>query len=194
MLSAVNPRLTLNVGGPNKPLSGSLQRRRYTYRVYDHGIGNYITRSRNTNELEFRYTVAKDDRETNGVSIAADNTLTLGLDCRPATATPDQDDKEDSEDSVILSPRTLTFTITDDDARGVTVDTDPILPDTAESAVLSVSDDGTTTTAAYTGIPIAQPNGNVTIPTADALDRVDLAPTGLLVFSPRRGPRRRRSP
>lgn len=99
MLSAVNPRLTLNVGGTNKPLSGYLQRRRYAYRVYDHGIGSYITRSRNTNEPEFHYTVAKDDRETNGISIAA-----------------------------------------------------------------------------------------------DALDRVDLAPTGLLVFSPRRGPRRRRSP
>ncbi len=126
MLSAVNSRLTLNVGGTNKPLSGSLQRRRYTYRVYDHGIGNYITRSRNTNEPEFRCTVAKDGRETNGASIAADNTLTLGLDCRPATAAPDQDDKEDTEDSVILSPRTLTFTITDDDARGVTVDADPL--------------------------------------------------------------------
>lgn len=72
MLSAVNPRLTLNVGGTNKPLSGSLQPRRYTYRVYDHGIGSYITRSRNTNEPEFHYTVAKDDRETNGISIAAD--------------------------------------------------------------------------------------------------------------------------
>lgn len=124
MLSAVNPRLTLNLGGINKPLSGSLQRRRYRYRVYDHGIGSYITRSRNTNEPEFRYTVAKGDRETSGVGIAADNTFTLGLDCHPATATPDQDDKEDNEDSVILSLRTLTFTITDDDARGVTGGTD----------------------------------------------------------------------
>lgn len=77
MLSAVNPRLTPKVGGTNKPLSGSLQRRRYTYRVYDYEISSYITRSRNTNELEFRYTVAKDDRKTNGVSVTA-NALSSG--------------------------------------------------------------------------------------------------------------------
>lgn len=64
------------------------------------------------------------------------------------------------------------------------MDTDPITPATAEFAALSVSDDGTTTTAAYTVMLSAQPSANVTIATVDALDRVDLAPTGLLVFSP----------
>ena len=69
--SADNPRLALNVGGTTKTLSGTLQRRQYSYTFYDTDIRQNVTRSRNTNVLEFRYTVRKGDRDTNGVSVAA---------------------------------------------------------------------------------------------------------------------------
>lgn len=101
----------------------------------------------------------------------------------PASAEATETALTAAQAKVNLAPDALTFTVTDDDARGV-VDTDPITPATAESAALSVPDDGTTTTAAYTVMLSAQPSANVTIATVDALDRVDLAPTGLLVFSP----------
>ena len=114
---------------------------------------------------------------------AADKTLTLGLDYRLDTSTPDPNDEEDTADYVILSPGTLTFTITDDDAKGVTVDTDLTMSGT-QATTLSVSEDGTTTTAAYAVVLTSQPSGNVTIAAADAPDRVDLAPTGPLVFTP----------
>ena len=77
---------------------------------------------------------------------AADKTLTLELDYRPDTTTPDPNDKEGTEDYVILSPGTLTFTITDDDVRGVTVDTD-LTTTGVQATTLSVSEDGTTTAA-----------------------------------------------
>ena len=114
---------------------------------------------------------------------AADKTLMLGLDYRLDASTPSPDDKEDTADYVILSPGTLTFTVTDDDAKGVTVDTDLTMSGT-QATTLSVWEDGTTTTAAYAVVLTSQPSGNVTISAADAPDRVDLAPAGPLVFTP----------
>ncbi len=69
--SADSPTLGLNVGGSVKSLSGTLQSRQYSYTVYDHEQRQYVTRSRDTNVLEFSYTVQKGDRDTDGVSVAA---------------------------------------------------------------------------------------------------------------------------
>ena len=72
-----NLRLGLNVGGSVKSLAGSVQRRQFSYSFYDSDIRQQVTRTRNTNVLEFRYTVVKGDRDTNGVSVAT-NALTGG--------------------------------------------------------------------------------------------------------------------
>ena len=69
--SADSPTLGLNVGGSVKSLSGTLQSRQYSYTVYDHEQRQDVTRSRDTNVLEFSYTVQKGDRDTDGVSVAA---------------------------------------------------------------------------------------------------------------------------
>ena len=69
--SADSPTLVLRVGSSDKTLSGSLQSRQYTYSVYDHEQRQNVIRSRDTNVLEFRYTVVKGDRDTDGVSVAA---------------------------------------------------------------------------------------------------------------------------
>ena len=112
---------------------------------------------------------------------AADKTLTLELDYRPDTTTPDPNDKEGTEDYVILSPGTLTFTITDDDVQGVTVDTD-LTTMRVQATTLSVSEDGTMTET-YAVVLATQPTAPVTISAADAPDRVDLTPAGPLVFT-----------
>ena len=69
--SATGPTLGLNVGGSVKSLSGDLQVRRFSYSYYDTDLRETVTRSRETNVLEFRYTVQKGDRDTDGVSVAA---------------------------------------------------------------------------------------------------------------------------
>ena len=69
--SATGPTLGLNVGGSVKSLSGDLQSRRFSYSYYDTDLRETVTRSRDTNVLEFRYTVQKGDRDTDGVSVAA---------------------------------------------------------------------------------------------------------------------------
>ena len=69
--SATGPTLGLNVGGSVKSLSGNLQSRRFSYTYYDTDLRETVTRSRETNVLEFRYTVQKGDRDTDGVSVAA---------------------------------------------------------------------------------------------------------------------------
>ena len=69
--SADSPTLGLNVGGSVKSLSGTLQSRQYSYTVYDHEQRQNVIRSRDTNVLEFSYTVQKGDRDTDGVSVAA---------------------------------------------------------------------------------------------------------------------------
>ena len=69
--SAASPTLGLNVGGSVKSLSGDLQVRRFSYTYYDTDLRENVTRSRETNVLEFRYTVQKGDRDTDGVSVAA---------------------------------------------------------------------------------------------------------------------------
>ena len=71
MTSAESPTLVLRVGSSDKTLSGSLQSRRYSYSVYDHEQRQTVTRTRDANVLEFRYTVVKGDRDTDGVSVAA---------------------------------------------------------------------------------------------------------------------------
>ena len=76
--SADSPTLGLNVGGSVKSLSGTLQSRQYSYTVYDHEQRRDVTRSRDTNVLEFSYTVQKGDRDTDGVSVAA-NALSGGF-------------------------------------------------------------------------------------------------------------------
>ena len=71
MTSADSPTLVLRVGSSDETLSGSLQSRQYSYTVYDHEQRQDVTRSRDTNVLEFSYTVQKGDRDTDGVSVAA---------------------------------------------------------------------------------------------------------------------------
>ena len=73
-----NLRLGLTVGSSVKSLSGTLQSRQYSYTVYDHEQRRNVTRSRDTNVLEFSYTVQKGDRDTDGVSVAA-NALSGGF-------------------------------------------------------------------------------------------------------------------
>ncbi len=67
--SADSPTLGLNVGGSVKSLSGNLQSQRFSYTYYD--LGDVQTAYRDSNVLEFRYTVQKGDRDTDGVSVAA---------------------------------------------------------------------------------------------------------------------------
>ena len=67
--SADSPTLVLNVGGSDKTLSGNLQSQRFSYTYYD--LGEVRTAYRDSNVLEFRYTVQKGDRDTDGVSVAA---------------------------------------------------------------------------------------------------------------------------
>ena len=67
--SASGPTLGLNVGGSVKSLSGNLQSQRFSYTYYD--LGQVQTAWRDANVLEFRYTVVKGDRDTDGVSVAA---------------------------------------------------------------------------------------------------------------------------
>ena len=67
--SADSPTLGLNVGGSVKSLSGNLQSQRFSYTYYD--LGQVQTAWRDANVLEFRYTVVKGDRDTDGVSVAA---------------------------------------------------------------------------------------------------------------------------
>ena len=69
--SATSPTLKLTVGSSDKTLSGTLQSRRFSYTYYDTDLRETVTRSRETNVLEFRYTVVKGDRDTDGVSVAA---------------------------------------------------------------------------------------------------------------------------
>ena len=69
--SADSPTLVLRVGSSDQTLSGSLQSRQYSYTVYDHEQRQDVTRSRDANVLEFSYTVQKGDRDTDGVSVAA---------------------------------------------------------------------------------------------------------------------------
>ena len=69
--TADSPTLVLRVGSSDKTLSGSLQSRQYSYTVYDHEQRQDVTRSRDANVLEFSYTVQKGDRDTDGVSVAA---------------------------------------------------------------------------------------------------------------------------
>ena len=69
--SADSPTLVLRVGSSDKTLNGTLQSRQYSYTVYDHEQRQDVTRSRDTNVLEFSYTVLKGDRDTDGVSVAA---------------------------------------------------------------------------------------------------------------------------
>ena len=62
--SASGPTLGLNVGGSVKSLSGNLQSQRFSYTYYD--LGQVQTAWRDANVLEFRYTVVKGDRDTDG--------------------------------------------------------------------------------------------------------------------------------
>ena len=68
-----NLRLGLTVGSIVKQMTGSVQGRRYSYTVYDHEQRRNVTRWRNTNVLEFNYTVQKGDRDTDGVSVTANS-------------------------------------------------------------------------------------------------------------------------
>ena len=78
-LSADRPRITLVVGTSNKTLNGTLKNipSFVSQRFYDYDTRSYRTATRGgvsgVNVLEFSYTVGSGDRDTDGVSIAADS-------------------------------------------------------------------------------------------------------------------------
>ena len=78
-LSAENPRITLVVGSSNRTLNGTLKNipSFVSQRFYDYDTRSYRTATRGgvsgVNVLEFGYTVGSGDRDTDGVSIAADS-------------------------------------------------------------------------------------------------------------------------
>ncbi len=84
----------------------------------------------------------------------------------------------------------LAFTVNDDDTIGVVVDTDPGTTG-VQTAALSVTEDGTTTTDTYTVVLATEPTGPVTVTVSDDttttvgvndLDKVSAVP-GALTFS-----------
>ena len=93
-----------------------------------------------------------------------------------------------SPDRRVINPAAATLTITDDDTAGVAVDTDPGTPG-VQTAALSVTEDGTTTTATYTVVLGTEPTGPVTITVtsgdaAVAIDTDATPQTRTLTFSP----------